>query len=87
MFKFSSEVEKLKTQALILSGIALFISMTGALPGKIEIIGLDLEGNKTAAGWFLLAILMFMQIKFIVHASLEIIKKLLPAWITYRGKD
>ncbi|NNN99500.1 hypothetical protein FKQ62_08475 [Vibrio sp. B1-2] len=87
MFKFSSEVEKLKTQALILSGIALFISMTGALPGKIEIIGLDLEGNKTVAGWFLLAILMFMQIKFIVHASLEIIKKLLPAWITYRGKD
>ncbi|MEZ9157322.1 hypothetical protein AB4169_03505 [Vibrio lentus] len=87
MFKFSSEVEKVKTQVLILSGIALFISMTGALPGKIEIIGLNLEGNKTVAGWFLLAILTFISIKFVVLSSLEVIKKLLPTWIDYKGKN
>ncbi|WP_330472554.1 hypothetical protein [Vibrio harveyi] len=87
MFKFSGEVEKLKTQALILSGIALFISMTGALPGKIEIIGLNLEGNKTVAGWFLLAILALISIKFVVLSFLDIIKKLLPTWIDYKGKN
>lgn len=87
MFKFSSEVEKLKTQTLILSGIAFFISLTGALPGKIEIIGLNLEGNKTIAGWFLLAILAFTSIKFVMLSSLEIIKKLLPVWIDFKGKD
>ena len=86
MFKFTSEAEKLKTQVIILSGIALFIAMTGALPGKIEIIGLDLEGNKTVAGWFLFTILLIISIKFAVLSSFEVIQKLLPTWINYRGK-
>ena len=45
------EVEKLKTQALILSGIALFISMTGALPGICDAVLLStgVAGATTAA--------------------------------------
>ncbi len=87
MFKFSEEVEKLKTQTLILSGIALFIAITGALPKKIEIIGLDLSGSKTTAGWFLTVLLSYFLLKFMMLAILELCRKWLPYWIQYKGKN
>ena len=86
MFNLSEEFQKLKTQTLTLSGIALFISITSALPEKIAIIGLDLSGSKDTAGWFLLAILGYFLLKFIVLSVLEVAKKLLPNWVNYRGK-
>ncbi|EHY0996656.1 hypothetical protein [Vibrio parahaemolyticus] len=87
MFKISEEVQKLKTQTLTLSGIALFISITAALPEKIAIIGLDLSGSKETAGWFLLIILGYFLIKFSVLSIFEVVKKALPRWISYKGKD
>ena len=87
MFKFTEEVQKLKTHTLILSGIALFISIAGALPEKIAIIGLDLSGSKTTAGWFLAVILGYFLIKFAVLATLEVFRKFLPYWINYKGQN
>ena len=50
MFNFSEESNKLKAQALTLSGVSLFIALTGALPDKIAIIGLDLTSKKEMTG-------------------------------------
>ncbi|MCG6480858.1 hypothetical protein [Vibrio parahaemolyticus] len=71
----SEEVQKLKTQTLTLSGIALFISITAVLPEKIVIIGLDLSGSKETAGWFLLAILGYFLLKFTILSTFEVTKK------------
>ncbi|KAB0301521.1 hypothetical protein F2Z80_20905 [Vibrio fortis] len=87
MFKISEEVQKLKTHTLTLSGIALFISITAALPEKIAIIGLDLSGSKETVGWFLLIILSYFLLKFSVLSIFEVVKKALPRWISYKGKD
>ncbi|KJF91819.1 hypothetical protein [Photobacterium leiognathi] len=86
MLKLSEEVQKLKTQTLTLSGIALFISITAALPEKIAIIGLDLSGSKETAGWFLLIILGYFLLKFTVFSTFEVVKKELPSWINYKSK-
>jgi len=86
LFKLSEEVQKLKTQTLTLSGIALFISITAALPEKIAIIGLDLSGSKETAGWFLLTILGYFLLKFTILSTFEVTKKVLPRWISYKGK-
>lgn len=87
MFKPNEEVQKLKTQTLTLSGIALFISITAALPEKIAIIGLDLSGSKETAGWFLFMILGYFLLKFTIFSTFEVMKTVLPRWISYKGKD
>ncbi|HDY7731533.1 TPA: hypothetical protein RQJ95_004467 [Vibrio vulnificus] len=86
MFKLSEEVQKLKTQTLIISGVALFISITAALPEKIAIIGLDLSGSKETAGWFLFTVLGYFLFKFTMLSIFEATKKALPHWINYKGQ-
>lgn len=86
MFKLNEDVQKLKTQTLTLSGIALFISITAALPEKIAIIGLDLSGSKETSGWFLFTVLAYFILKFTIFSIFEVTKEVLPSWINYRGK-
>ncbi|HCE3710926.1 TPA: hypothetical protein NG678_004665, partial [Vibrio parahaemolyticus] len=87
MFKFSEEVQKLKTQTLVLSGVAMFIAITGALPEKIAIIGLDLSASKSTAGWFLFIILVYFSIKYLVLSALEVCGKHLPMWVAYKVRN
>lgn len=87
MFKFSEEVQKLKTQTLVLSGVAMFIAITGALPEKIAIIGLDLSASKSTAGWFLFIILVYFSIKYLVLSALEVCGRHLPKWIAYKVRN
>ncbi|MGR5150134.1 hypothetical protein ACQKP8_26760 [Photobacterium alginatilyticum] len=80
MFKFSEECQKLKTKLLTLSGVCLFIAITGSLPEKIAIIGLDLSQSKNVSGWFILAVSMYFLAKFTILATLEVVRKNLP-WL------
>jgi hypothetical protein len=78
MFKPSEKVIKLKTQVLTLSIVCLFISISGALPKKIALIGLDLSLNSDISGWFLLVITAYFFVNFLVTLGLEIVKDKLP---------
>ena len=87
MFKFSEEVQKLKTQTLVLSGVAMFIAITGALPEKVAIIGLDLSGSQSTAGWFLFIILVYFSLKYLMLSGLEVCEKYLPKWISFKIRN
>lgn len=87
MFKFSDESQKLKTQLLTLSGVCLFIAITGVLPEKVAIIGLDLSSSKNVSGWFLLTVSAFFLVKFGFLAGFEVTKKILPKIIEFKNRN
>lgn len=84
MFNLSDDVRKIKTKLLVLSGVALFISLTEALPQKVAILGLDLSKNATMAGWFILVITAYYLISFLIFSLIEITKHYLPDIISKR---
>ncbi|MGR2947997.1 hypothetical protein ABMY23_23445 [Vibrio vulnificus] len=81
MFKPSEESQKLKTQVLTLSVVCLFIAMSGALPKRVALIGLDLSVNPEVSGWFLLVVTAYIFLKFLVTLGLEVVKSKLPSII------
>lgn len=87
MFNFSEESNKLKAQALTLSGVSLFIALTGALPDKIAIIGLDLTSKKEITGWFLFYIASYFIAKFFILSCLEVLKEYLPNIISHKTRN
>ena len=43
---FQDGTIKLKTKVLLFSGVSLFVGLSEALPSKISLIGLNLEGKE-----------------------------------------
>jgi hypothetical protein len=80
-FSFNDEILKQKWMLLKLSGVALFIGLTEALPTNIKIIGLDLTNNKDILGWFIFYIALFLLFKYIIKSVLQIIESFLPSLI------
>ena len=80
-FSFSDEARKLKSKFLVLSGVALFIGLTEALPKKLTLIGLDLSNNQEILGWFILFITLILLFNYGVIAVLELIEYFLPSLI------
>jgi len=82
MLDISERLEKTKTKMLLASAIALFVSLTKALPDKVTAIGLDLEGNEFTLGWFILSISSYFLIRFIVLSTVELLQYYLPDLIS-----
>jgi len=80
-FSFSDEARKLKSKLLILSGIALFIGLTEALPKKPTLIGLDLSNNQEILGWFIFFITLILLFNYVVVAILGLTEYYLPSLI------
>jgi len=81
MFNLSDDLKKIKTKLLVLSGISLFISLTKALPQKVEILGLDLSKNETMVGWFVLAVTLYFLLNFLIFSLIEVTQYYLPTLI------
>ena len=87
MFNFSEESNKLKDKALTLSGVSLFIALTGALPDKIAIIGLDLTSKKEMTGWFVFFIASYFIAKFLIISCFEVVNKYRLDIISYKTRN
>ena len=80
-FSFNDEARKLKSKLLILSGVALFIGLTEALPKKLTLIGLDLSNNQEILGWFIFFITLILLFNYAVVAVLGLTEYYLPSLI------
>lgn len=69
MLEVSEGLEKTKTKMLLASAVALFVSLTKTLPNKVTAIGLDLEGNESILGWFILTISSYFLIRFVMLST------------------
>lgn len=82
MLEVSGGLEKTKTKMLLASAVALFVSLTKTLPNKVTAIGLDLEGNESILGWFILTISSYFLIRFVMLSTVELLQYYLPDLIS-----
>ena len=76
---FSDETKVLRRNSLLLSGICLFIGLTGELPSKLALLGVSFTTSQQGIiGWFLVAVLAYFFLHFISNAAIEIAKWIHP---------
>ncbi|REG86443.1 hypothetical protein [Marinomonas pollencensis] len=76
---FSDETKVLRRNSLLVSGICLFIGITGELPSKFALLGVSFStSQQNIIGWFLVAVLAYSFLHFISNASVEIAKWVHP---------
>ncbi|MCE9677796.1 hypothetical protein LZP69_01140 [Shewanella sp. AS1] len=76
---FSDETKVLRRNSLILSGICLFIGLTGELPSKLAILGVSFSApQQNIIGWFLFAVLGYFYLHFLSNAAVEVAKWIHP---------
>ena len=76
---FSDETKVLRRNSLLLSGICLFIGLTGELPSKLALLGVSFTtSQQSIIGWFLVAFLAYFYLHFISNAAVEIAKWVHP---------
>ncbi len=82
MLEVSDKLEKTKNKMLLISGVALFISLTKTLPDKVTALGLDLEGKEAVFGWFIFTISSYFLTRFIMLSAVELLQYYLPDLIS-----
>jgi len=76
---FSDETKVLRRNSLLISGICLFIGLTGELPSKLALLGVSFTTpQQSIIGWFLFAVLVYFFLHFISNAAIEIAKWIHP---------
>ncbi|MGK0399387.1 MAG: hypothetical protein ACJA0I_001689 [Gammaproteobacteria bacterium] len=76
---FSDETKVLRRNSLLLSGICLFIGLTGELPSKFALLGVSFTTpQQNIIGWFLFAVLGYFYLHFISNAAVEVAKWIHP---------
>jgi hypothetical protein len=80
-FSLNEEARKIKSKLLILSGVALFVGLTEALPKKLTLIGLDLSNNQKVLGWFIFFIALILLFNYVVVSVLGLTEHYLPSLI------
>jgi hypothetical protein len=84
---FSDETKVLRRNSLLLSGICLFIGLTGELPSKLALLGVSFStSQQSIIGWFLLAILVYFYLHFISNAAVDVAKWIHPFLKTITAK-
>ncbi|KJY98980.1 hypothetical protein [Pseudoalteromonas ruthenica] len=84
---FSDETKVLRRNSLLLSGICLFIGLTGELPSKLALLGVSFDtSQQSTIGWFFLAILVYFYLHFISNAAVEVAKWIHPFLKTISAK-
>lgn len=76
---FSDETKVLRRNSLLISGICLFIGLTGELPSKLALLGVSFTTpQQSIIGWFLFVVLVYFFLHFISNAAIEIAKWIHP---------
>jgi len=84
---FSDETKVLRRNSLLLSGICLFIGLTGELPSKLALLGVSFNtSQQSIIGWFLLTVLVYFYLHFISNAAVEVAKWIHPFLQTISAK-
>lgn len=82
MLEVSDRLEKTRNKMLLVSGVALFISLTKTLPDKVTALGLNLEGKEAIFGWFIFVISSYFLIRFIMLSAVALLQYYLPDLIS-----
>jgi hypothetical protein len=85
--KFHENYLGYKSKLILLSGISLFIALSEALPKEIAILGLDLSGNPSITGWFLVAVSSYFFMLTFTTGLLDIFKYKQPALVQRLSKN
>jgi len=78
---FSEETKKLRRNALLSSGVCLFIGMSGEIPEKLFLLGVGSPEQKELIGYFLFSISLYLFIHFISAASVELARWIRPFYV------
>jgi hypothetical protein len=85
---FSDETKVLRRNSLILSGICLFIGVTGELPSKFALLGVSFSTpQQNVIGWFLFSVLGYFYLHFLSNAAVEIAKWVHPFFKIISAKE
>lgn len=85
---FSDETKVIRRNSLLLSGICLFIGLTGELPSKFALLGVSFTtAQQSFIGWFLFAVLAYFFLHFISNAAVEFAKWVHPFFKVVMAKN
>ncbi|WP_429012748.1 hypothetical protein [Aeromonas hydrophila] len=77
----SDETKVLRRNSLLLSGLCLFIAITGELPSQFALLGVSFSANQQGLiGWFILAVAVYFFLHFISMASVEVARWIHPIY-------
>ena len=85
--KFHENYLGYKSKLILLSAISLFIALSEALPQKVAILGLDLSGNPSVTGWFLVTAATYFFVLTFTIGVLDILKYKQPAIVKRLSKN
>ena len=85
--KFNENYLGYKSKLILLSAICLFIALSKALPQEIKLLGLDLSGNSTVIGWFLVAATSYFFVLTFILGILDILKYKKPSIVNRLSKN
>ena len=75
----SEETKVLRRNLLIVSGICLFIGVTGQLPEKFALLGVTFDASqKNIVGWFIVTVEAYLYLHFIASAMPEVAEWMEP---------
>ena len=76
---FSEETKKIRRNSLVLSGLSLFIGLSGNLPKELSLFGLTFTPlQQNIIGWFILAVALYHYLHFLSVALVELAKWIHP---------
>ncbi len=76
---FSDETKIIRRNSLLVSGLSLFIGLSGNLPEKFALLGVSFSTDQqNVLGWFIFSVTLYLFLHFLSVASIEIAQWIHP---------